>query len=75
MVMLETAQGVQNTRAILETPGIDACFIGPNDLAVSLGYPPQEPLPPAVEEAIARSVLRRRPRTKSPGFGLLTSRR
>lgn len=53
IVMLETAQGVQNARAILDTPGIDACFIGPNDLAVSLGYPPQEPLPPAVEEAIA----------------------
>lgn len=54
VVMLETAQGVQNAQAILDTPGIDACFIGPNDLSVSLGYPPQEALPPAVEEAIAK---------------------
>jgi 4-hydroxy-2-oxoheptanedioate aldolase len=53
VVMLETAQGVHNARAILDTPGIDACFIGPNDLAVSLGYPPQEPRPPVVEDAIA----------------------
>jgi 4-hydroxy-2-oxoheptanedioate aldolase len=40
VVMIEQAQGVENADEILAVPGIDAFFIGPNDLHSSLGLPP-----------------------------------
>lgn len=36
-VMIETAEGLQNLDAILDTPGINSVFVGPFDLALSLG--------------------------------------
>lgn len=35
--MIETKQAVENVDAILSVPGIDCAFIGPGDLAISLG--------------------------------------
>jgi 4-hydroxy-2-oxoheptanedioate aldolase len=35
--MIETAEAVRNLDDILSTPGLDAVFIGPNDLAISFG--------------------------------------
>lgn len=40
VVMIEQVQGVENAEAILSVPGIDAFFIGPNDLHNSMGKPP-----------------------------------
>jgi 4-hydroxy-2-oxoheptanedioate aldolase len=40
VAMLETAEAVKNADEILSVPGIDAFFIGPNDLHNSLGKPP-----------------------------------
>lgn len=40
IVMLEQVQAVQNADAILSVPGIDAFFVGPNDLHNSMGMPP-----------------------------------
>lgn len=37
-VQIETAQAIRNVDAILSVPGIDACYIGPWDLSVSLGF-------------------------------------
>jgi 4-hydroxy-2-oxoheptanedioate aldolase len=37
IVMVETAEGLHNVDAIAATPGVDAVYIGPADLAVSLG--------------------------------------
>lgn len=37
IVMIETAEGVKNADAIASTPGVDGIFIGPIDLALSLG--------------------------------------
>jgi 4-hydroxy-2-oxoheptanedioate aldolase len=37
--MIETAEAVANLDSILSTPGLDAIFIGPNDLAISMGLP------------------------------------
>ncbi len=37
VVMLEHVDAVENVDAILQTPGIDATFIGPYDLSASLG--------------------------------------
>jgi 4-hydroxy-2-oxoheptanedioate aldolase len=55
--MIETAEAVRNLREIVATDGIDGCYIGPNDLAISYGVAPGgdsgTPLAAPVEEAIA----------------------
>ena len=38
---IETAEAVENLDDILSVPGIDAVYIGPMDLSISLGLPPQ----------------------------------
>jgi 4-hydroxy-2-oxoheptanedioate aldolase len=40
VVMIETVVAVSRAREILAVPGIDAVFVGPNDLAVSAGLEP-----------------------------------
>ncbi len=37
-VQIETEEALQNLDEILAVPGIDACYIGPWDLSVSLGF-------------------------------------
>ena len=37
--MIETVQAVNNLEEIAKAPGIDGFYIGPSDLAVSLGIP------------------------------------
>ncbi|MDO9439194.1 HpcH/HpaI aldolase/citrate lyase family protein [Hydrogenophaga sp.] len=37
MPMIETPEGVENATAIAATPGVDAVFVGPNDLSHSMG--------------------------------------
>lgn len=38
--MIETVQAIENLDAILDVPGIDAVYVGPADLSISLGLPP-----------------------------------
>jgi 4-hydroxy-2-oxoheptanedioate aldolase len=38
--MIETVEAMRNLDDILSTPGIDAVYVGPADLSVSLGLPP-----------------------------------
>ena len=53
IAMLETAEAVRNAKDILGVPGLDGCFIGPNDLSIALGFPAELPeYPPEVEQAI-----------------------
>lgn len=40
VVMIEQVQGLENADEILSVPGIDAFFVGPNDLHHSMGKPP-----------------------------------
>jgi len=40
IVQIEHIEAVKHAREILTVPGVDAGFIGPNDLAVSMGLPP-----------------------------------
>jgi 4-hydroxy-2-oxoheptanedioate aldolase len=40
-VQIENIRGVDRVPEILEVPGIDVLFVGPNDLAHSMGYPGQ----------------------------------
>ncbi len=54
-VMIETALGLKNAAAIAAVPGVDLVFIGPGDLALSLGEFP-EPGPrhePALQAILA----------------------
>jgi 4-hydroxy-2-oxoheptanedioate aldolase len=41
-VQIETAEAVANAEAILATPGVDGCWVGPSDLSLSLGFHPRE---------------------------------
>lgn len=38
MAMIESREATENLPAILDVPGIDAIYIGPNDLGLSMGY-------------------------------------
>ena len=39
-VQIESQQAVENAEAILSVPGVDGCWVGPADLALSLGMRP-----------------------------------
>lgn len=47
-VQIETTEGVDNARSIAETPGIDGVFLGPSDLAASMGLLGQQTHPDVV---------------------------
>jgi len=40
VVMIETIEGIEKMDEIISTPGLDAAYIGPTDLALALGLPP-----------------------------------
>ena len=40
VVMIETIEGIEKMEEIISTPGLDAAYIGPTDLALSLGLAP-----------------------------------
>jgi len=57
MAMIETKQAVENLDDILSVPGLDALYIGPNDLALTLGCAPSGvPTDPIVLNAIKTIV-------------------
>ena len=68
-VVIENETGVANLEAILEISGIDALYIGPGDLAISMGY--QDRDHPVVQEVIAEG---RRKILASGGFHREASR-
>jgi 4-hydroxy-2-oxoheptanedioate aldolase len=57
IVMIETAQAVENAEAILAVEGVVGCFIGPNDLALSMGLTPQDIGPGTEHEEAMLAVL------------------
>ncbi len=70
-VQIESAAAVENAEAILAVPGIDGCMIGPQDLALSLGFHPCEY--PGREEharALERVVQACRNTGKIPGIDI-----
>jgi 4-hydroxy-2-oxoheptanedioate aldolase len=58
MVMIETAQAVENVEAILSVDGVVGCFIGPADLALSMGVTFRETGPGTEHEAAIMEVLK-----------------
>jgi 2-keto-3-deoxy-L-rhamnonate aldolase RhmA len=57
IVQLESVQALEQAQAIAAVPGVDALFIGPNDLSASMGHLGQ-PMHPAVVDAMAQAVRR-----------------
>ena len=55
IVQIESAQAVQNVAAIAGTDGIDAIFVGPSDLAASMGLIGQQEHPEVVA-AVEHSI-------------------
>jgi 4-hydroxy-2-oxoheptanedioate aldolase len=56
MVMIETAEGLENLEEIAATPGVGGLFVGPVDLALSLGVGPGFDPPPVVLDACDRVI-------------------
>jgi 4-hydroxy-2-oxoheptanedioate aldolase len=56
LAMIESQQALDNLDDILATPGLDGIYVGPNDLALSLGQRPGAEIGGIVAEAIARIV-------------------
>jgi 4-hydroxy-2-oxoheptanedioate aldolase len=57
--MIETAQALDNLDAILSVEGLDAVYIGPSDLSISLGCKPAfDELEPKAAEAVEHILER-----------------
>ena len=64
LVQIESFKAVENIEAIAEVKGVDALFIGPSDLAASLGHlgsPNAPEVQRVVDAAIARIVATGKP--------------
>jgi 4-hydroxy-2-oxoheptanedioate aldolase len=53
--MIETAEAMRNIDEILSVPGIEAIYVGPNDLSISLGIKPST-ADPRLDEAMVEIV-------------------
>lgn len=77
--MIETAEAISNLDDILSVPGIDAIYVGPADLSVSLGLEPgNNDGTPVFDEALTTIVDACRRHGVVPGIhatGALTPRR
>lgn len=67
LVQVETAQALGEIEAIAGVEGVDGIFVGPADLAASMGYP-GEPSHPEVKAAVVDAIGRIRAAGKPPGF-------
>lgn len=56
IVQIETAEGMANAAEIAAVPGVDAVFIGPADLAQSLGHPTDRLAPETI--AAIKHIIR-----------------
>ena len=68
VIQIESEEGLTNVEAIAAVPGVSALFVGPADLALSLGYPGDAP---QVEAAI-QTILKAAKARKLP-IGITTS--
>jgi 4-hydroxy-2-oxoheptanedioate aldolase len=68
LVMIETERGVSNADEICATPGVDGVYIGPADLAISLGERPGGLVPGRHTEAVEHILDRCRAHGIIPGI-------
>ncbi|MEJ7761940.1 MAG: aldolase/citrate lyase family protein [Thermomicrobiales bacterium] len=72
-VQIESARAVENAEAIMATPGIDGCWIGPSDLALSMGVRPRDGgQHDGVQRAIERVLQACRNTGTIPGYAAFT---
>lgn len=72
-IQIESAAAAENAEAIMATPGVDGCWIGPGDLAFSLGlHPDRAHEDERHERAIAHVLDACRNTGKIPGFAAFT---
>ena len=71
LVMIETAEALQNVDEIAATPGVDGLFVGPVDLAISLGQSPAMPMTPDVLAAVGTVIAACRKHGKISGSATL----
>lgn len=57
IVMIETIQAVKSAEAIMAVDGVVGCFIGPNDLSLSMNLSRSDTGPGTAHEAAMQSVL------------------
>ena len=55
IIGIESVAAVNNLSAILDVPGIDGIFVGPNDMSISLGIPDQYDRP-EYQETVQRVI-------------------
>ena len=69
MVQIESIQAVENAEAILATPGVDGCWLGPSDLSLSLGVHPRDRnADERVQRAVERTLQACRDTGTIPGY-------
>lgn len=64
--MIETVEAMRNIDDILSVPGVEAIYVGPNDLSISLGIPPDSN-DPRLDEAMVEIVAGCRRNDVVPG--------
>lgn len=68
-VQIESRTAVENAEAILATPGVDGCWIGPGDMALSYGIHPRDRFSSEVHaEAVAKILQACKDTGKFSGF-------
>ncbi|MCI4661646.1 MAG: aldolase/citrate lyase family protein [Neomegalonema sp.] len=67
LIQVETVGALEHLDSILKVPGIDGVFIGPADLAASLGHP-GEPSHPQVKQVVLDTIRRVRGAGLPPGI-------
>ncbi|TFK43299.1 Pyruvate/Phosphoenolpyruvate kinase-like domain-containing protein [Crucibulum laeve] len=73
-VQIETVEGLENCEEIAKVEGVDMLFIGPNDLASSMGYPPLDNGKiPEVQEAVKRILAATKAAGKYAGMFCLSA--
>ncbi len=70
-VQIESVTAVEHAEAIMAVPGIDGCMVGPQDLALSMGFDPREiSKHPEHARALERVVQACRNTGKIPGIDI-----
>lgn len=68
LAMIETPRGLANVAEICATPGLDAIYVGPSDLALSVGA--AHPGDPSVQEEFDAALARIRTAAESAGISV-----
>ena len=72
LAMIETQKAMDNLEGILAVEGLDAVFVGPSDLGLSLGYTPGNHDEPVLLEAIETILKKAKSNGKRAGIYTLT---